>query len=255
MNSPMIRIEDIDIEVDDSSPRIEDLNLAEALGFERERDIRRLIRGHMSELKKFGKVVCTSSARKSAQTPDSKGGRPARTYFLNEKQALYVCAKSNAVNAVDVTIEMVEVFFKVKTGVILKPKPSKELPNEPRTICKSQWRQIQKFIADHWDADSREAVFEELKDYFGVPRYRDVPADWFGEAMRLLKEIAAESATKNAPAQVDLSVSPGCVVVSHEEWRQMQARIRHLEENVAKITDRALAAGLETIGRRRLFKG
>ena len=59
-----------------------------------------------------------------AQT--SKGGRPGQEYWLNEKQALFLCTKSEAPNAIDITIEMVEVFYGVKSGRYKVEAPHKE---------------------------------------------------------------------------------------------------------------------------------
>lgn len=92
-------------------PRIMDLTLAKALGFAQPRDIRKIIARQKEALERFGKV-CSSMA----QTAASKGGRPSKAYYLTEKQALFICTKSEAPSALDVTIEMVEVFYAVKTG-------------------------------------------------------------------------------------------------------------------------------------------
>lgn len=85
-------------------PRIQDERLAEALGFPRLRKIKDLIARHLEPLGRLGEV-CTTAG----QTTD-KGGRPGKTYWLNKRQCLYLCTKSETANATEVTIEMVSVF-------------------------------------------------------------------------------------------------------------------------------------------------
>lgn len=100
---------DIDTTVN-HEPRIEDLKLAEALGFERDRNIRALIEKHLQTLEGFGEVCCVRSK------PTAKGGRPGRTFYLNRKQALFITAKSDTERAAHVTVQMVEVFDAVTRG-------------------------------------------------------------------------------------------------------------------------------------------
>ena len=85
-------------------PRVEDLRLAAALGMERPREIRRLIERHREALERFGEV-CVTVTQTSRQ-----GGRPGRTFWLNKRQALYLCTKSETPRATETTIAMVEVF-------------------------------------------------------------------------------------------------------------------------------------------------
>ena len=105
-------------------PRIRDLRLAEALGFEAPYGIRKLISRHIEALVRFGEVF--STVDKTPHPTGSEGigratdpvladivrrpGRPGRTYWLNRRQALYICAKSEAALAAEVTLQMVEVF-------------------------------------------------------------------------------------------------------------------------------------------------
>lgn len=52
-----------------------------------------------------------------AQT-SRKGGRPGRTFWLNKRQCLYLCTKSETANATEVTIQMVEVFDEYLRGTL-----------------------------------------------------------------------------------------------------------------------------------------
>lgn len=116
--SAIIQVSDINTEVN-CEPRIQDLRLAEILGFERPRNIRQIIKRQKVALERFGELVCCTVK----QTP--KGGRPGREYYLNEKQALYLCTKSEAEHAIELTIQMVEVFHQVRRG----QSPTRQAPD------------------------------------------------------------------------------------------------------------------------------
>lgn len=66
--------------------RISCRRLQEVLGFNRVNDLHRLIRTHEDELRDFGEVFCFE-----AKNPSAKGGRPIKTFLLNEHQATAVC--------------------------------------------------------------------------------------------------------------------------------------------------------------------
>ncbi|PCI32356.1 MAG: hypothetical protein COB54_07610 [Alphaproteobacteria bacterium] len=97
-----------------------DLTLAEALGFDRPRDIRKLITRWDETLSEFGEV-CSTVAR----TAGSKGGRPAKAYFLTEEQAVFIATKSETANATQLTIQLVKVFTAWRNGTLeeLEVKP------------------------------------------------------------------------------------------------------------------------------------
>jgi len=97
-------------------PRISHMRLAEALGYSSHTKMRELITRHMEALKRFGGVSPTVGDR-----PET-GGRPPTTYWLNKKQCLYICTKSETKNATEVTIQMVEVFEAVTSGKIVQVK-------------------------------------------------------------------------------------------------------------------------------------
>jgi hypothetical protein len=127
----MLALTDLDAS-QDGTPRILDLRLAERLGFADRHKIRLLIERHRNALERFGEVSATVAEtlsplggrpavgrtvdlNKISATPVMEnfrplGGRPGRAYWLNRKQALYLCAKSETPRAAEVTIQMVEVF-------------------------------------------------------------------------------------------------------------------------------------------------
>lgn len=99
-------------------PRIQDLHLAEKLGFTHPYRIRELIERNRPELERFGEILTMPSKPHFRQSQEvfpavgktSVGGRPGKDFYLNRKQVLYICAKSQTPNAAEVTILMVEVF-------------------------------------------------------------------------------------------------------------------------------------------------
>lgn len=89
---------------------IHDLELAENLEFERPRSIRNLIRANLKKLNKFN--VCYAVAR----TVGEQGGRPAMEYYLNQKQAIFICMKSETEKAFDVQADIVRLYDQVLNG-------------------------------------------------------------------------------------------------------------------------------------------
>lgn len=93
----------------EGEPRIHDLALAERLGFDQSRDIRKLIKRNEPKLLKFG--ICATVAR-----IHEGAGRPTDEYYLNQKQAIFICMKSETEKAFDVQIEIVRVFDAYLSG-------------------------------------------------------------------------------------------------------------------------------------------
>lgn len=114
-----------DIEVIANEPRVADLKIAEALGYAQHRDIRQLIERNIEALCRFGEFRGTCRENKTGGR-----GRPTNCYMLNEKQALYITAKSNTERAAEITVAMVEVFSAWRHGT-LKPTTDRAMtPNE-----------------------------------------------------------------------------------------------------------------------------
>lgn len=99
----------------DGEPRIFDLTLAERLGFERPRDIRKLITRNQAKLQRFGH--CATVARCIEIGQGAK--REVAEYYLNQKQSIWVCMKSETELAFDVQAEIVRVFDAYLNGNLL----------------------------------------------------------------------------------------------------------------------------------------
>lgn len=126
----------------DGEPRIFDLTLAERLGFEQPRMIRKLIKRNLTKLQRFG--VCDTVS----QTSGYLGGRPASEFYLNQKQAVWVCMKSETDIAFDVQAEIVRVFDAYLNGDLkpgADPLPYANPPNRlsaemKKRINRRAWR-------------------------------------------------------------------------------------------------------------------
>lgn len=96
-------------------PRVRDLALAERLGFADHYMIRKIIKRNEDKLLKFGVVYTVETTPQGVQ-----GGRPATEFYLNQRQAVFICMKSETDRAFDVQVEIVRVFDAYLNGE-LKP--------------------------------------------------------------------------------------------------------------------------------------
>lgn len=96
----------------DDEPRVRDLDLAERLGFDRPRDIRKLIERHKAEIDSYG--VCATVA----QTSGPRGGRPTTEFYLNEEQSLMLATVSNAPAAPLVRRALIKTFVALRRGQV-----------------------------------------------------------------------------------------------------------------------------------------
>lgn len=108
-----------DLRVLDDGPRVQDLRLADALGFAQPRMIRKLIDRNVQELEGYGEVCSTVSqthqdtgeAGDDEPKPANKGGRPGREYWLNEEQALLLSMFARTDNAAAVRRMLIGAFL------------------------------------------------------------------------------------------------------------------------------------------------
>uniref|UniRef100_UPI0025E17B7C hypothetical protein n=1 Tax=uncultured Thiodictyon sp. TaxID=1846217 RepID=UPI0025E17B7C len=85
----------------DGEPRIHDLTLAVWLGFDRPVNIRNIVKRNEAKLLKFGPLSTVERV--------INGGN-AKEFYLNQKQSIFICMKSETANAFDVQVEIVHVF-------------------------------------------------------------------------------------------------------------------------------------------------
>lgn len=84
--------------------RVKDLALAVALGFERPRKMRDILKRYLGELRQYGEV-CPMAGQTS-----EAGGRPSIQFWLNEQQALLLCMFSRTERAAEVRRQLIDVF-------------------------------------------------------------------------------------------------------------------------------------------------
>jgi hypothetical protein len=101
------------VQVVDGELRVQDLMLAERLGFAETRAIRKLIERNIERLSRRGEVCVTAS-----QTSDL-GGRPGREYWLTKWQAIKICMWSEAPNVDAVQDEIADVFEAYTDGKLI----------------------------------------------------------------------------------------------------------------------------------------
>ncbi|WP_237905007.1 hypothetical protein [Azospirillum brasilense] len=99
----------------DGEPRIVHTVIADCLGT-RPQEVARLIERNRAELETYGEVCVTAT-----QTTD-KGGRPGKAYYLNEGQALVICALSRTPQAALVRRQIIEVFLAYRRGKLASPE-------------------------------------------------------------------------------------------------------------------------------------
>lgn len=97
-------------------PRVHDLHLAEQLGFDRPTKIREIIKRNEEKLKKFNHLPTVGRCIELG----NGAKREISEYYLDQKQAIFICMKSETERAFDVQVEIVRVFDAYLNGD-LKP--------------------------------------------------------------------------------------------------------------------------------------
>lgn len=159
-----------------NEPRILDLTVAQRLGFVSPPMIRKLIERNADELATYG-VLSTVE-----KTSGAKGGRPGREYWLNEGQALLVCALSRTPQAAAVRKSLIDVFMAWRTGHLKPANPDTTQQQRADT------RAINKLAHDWSQRDFR--------------RYQA----WLGDHLQKLRDAGWQESAEAALAQ--LSVDP-----------------------------------------------
>lgn len=112
----------------DDEPRVLDIDLAQWLGFSLPRQIRELIARNHDELTAYGSLSCRTT------NPGIQGGRPGKAYYLNEGQALVICALSRTPKAAEVRKALIDVFMAYRTGKLVHVQEHRRrLPSRHRS--------------------------------------------------------------------------------------------------------------------------
>ncbi len=122
--SDLIPIASLNCDFED--PRVMDLELAAWLGLSQPLNIRTAIAANRAELEMHGEVFT-----RDVKTT-SKGGRPGKAYWLNEGQALVICALSRTEAAARVRKALIEVFMAYRAGKLVHVKEHRRrMPSRP----------------------------------------------------------------------------------------------------------------------------
>jgi hypothetical protein len=95
-------------------PRILDLDLADKLGFERPRKIRDMIKRNEAKLLKFGGCPTVGRVVEGNETTE---------YYLNKKQSIFICMKSETEKAFEVQEDIIHVYDAYLTGTVSAALP------------------------------------------------------------------------------------------------------------------------------------
>lgn len=185
----VLSFQDINTEVN-HEPRILDVRLAEALGFSNPAQIRPLIERHKEALQRFGELFIRT-VRKNAK------GRPATENYLNEKQATYICTKSETENATEITIHVVETFYAVRHGQVVPAQPSL-LPSD--TITPAEQQTIRELVKQRHEETgiAYPALYERIKNKFRLAKYDQMTREQFAAVAYYI--CTMEPKTKALPA-------------------------------------------------------
>lgn len=123
-------------------PRIKDLDLAERLEFADPAMVRKLIKRNEAKLLAFG-VISTVE-----KTSGASGGRPATEFYLNQRQALFICMKSETEKAFDVQADIIRVYDDYLNGEKQPAIPKTyaaalRLAADQQELIEAQQRQIE----------------------------------------------------------------------------------------------------------------
>ncbi|MCP5196995.1 MAG: hypothetical protein H6974_09450 [Gammaproteobacteria bacterium] len=152
-------------------PRIRDLDLAERLGFERSAKIRDMIRRNEKKLLNFGILPTVGKIHEGA-------GRPTAEFYLNQKQAIFICMKSETDRAFDVQVEIVRVFDAYLNGHgTTNPDPQPGLSTRQYQALQDDAHEIGQSC--HFGGSAKEAVYERIRFQYGLRSIRELRPEQF----------------------------------------------------------------------------
>lgn len=151
-------------------PRVYDLHLAERLGFDRPRDIRKIIKRNEAKLLTFG--GCATVARVVE-------GNETAEFYLNQKQALFICMKSETDRAFDVQADIIRVYDAYLNGDLKPTAPKSTIAAQP-TMHLALNRAL-RTIGRHSDAFIRQAAYKEVVQICGILGLECPPAHLIGK--------------------------------------------------------------------------
>lgn len=190
-------------------PRIHDLLLAERLGFKDPREIRKLIKRHEEKLLSFGTRATVARVTVT--------GQPYEEFFLNRKQAMFICMKSETDNAFDVQTDIIHVYDAYLNGE-LKPVSSPQThhalsPHLRREVQVDYTKSANKVLMER---GGKEAIVSyAIKNC--VVQSGQLPAEWKRQAKaenlpsRIRNSAKEVLRVKAPPVACGMSLADQCV--------------------------------------------
>lgn len=126
-STPALSVDDV--QKIEGELRIRDTTLAERLGFQQPRMIRKLIKRYSKALQEIGALHIIEGRdpeNRSTLERFSRRGPVGRAYWLTDEQALFITTKSNTDRASEITVQIVKVFKAVQSGLALRLPPGEE---------------------------------------------------------------------------------------------------------------------------------
>lgn len=148
-------------------PRVQDLDLAERLQMSNKYKMRTLIAQHRQELDLHGELVIR-------KTEEKANGRPGRAFYLNEAQALTVCALARTPIAADMRRVIIQGFVQWR-----KERAAIEAAKSVPVVAHAR-RPPSRYVAP---IDLRERLTGFFMAYRDQP---DVLADWAADNIEAL---------------------------------------------------------------------
>lgn len=154
----LVKIEGFELEVaEDGEPRVRDVDLGQRLGYERPETIRDLIK-RMIAAGEF-EVPPRRTVRKNAESFGK--GRPAGESWLTEEEALLVCMRSDAPNAIPIRRMIVKVF-----------RAALRQAEASHAQERGLWQRIQSFLLapkpSEWERMFQDSLVRELCRLDGI---------------------------------------------------------------------------------------
>lgn len=117
----------------DGEPRMRDLDIGSALGYNPVINVRALIRANFDELRRYGHIA------EEAVPTGSAGGRPSVNYMLNREQALLVAVLSRTNRAANVRQQVIQAYVAWEDAHRVQPAPVViEKAPEPEVLMNEQ---------------------------------------------------------------------------------------------------------------------
>lgn len=163
----------------DGEARVQDLRLGEVLGYGDPKKVRQIIRRNRGELFAHG-VLAQSEAK---PLPGSVGGRPERSFLLNEAQAVLITMFSRTERAAEARRQIVSVFLAYRRGN-LTPAPALLPAHDPMEGLVRRMELLEQAVSLHSTRQSE--AFPLALAHVPLKKRHRYPAFWSDLPLRAM---------------------------------------------------------------------